>query len=261
MHELMESTTDDSPAPDEGETSEGEVRRRGRLIAWIWPRGSLWRRVVRVVLAILILPYVLIFLYWPPFVHPLSTLMLSDLALLRGYDRRWVALDDIAPILVKSVMMSEDGQFCSHYGIDTVQLKGVIDDALDGQATRGASTIPMQTVKNLFLFNGRSFVRKGLELPLALAADFVWSKARIMEVYLNIAEWGPGIYGIEAAAQTYFKIPASKISAHQASLLAAALPNPYVRIPSKPSRGMKAIAGIIARRAAHSADYVHCVYP
>lgn len=257
----MESTTESSPAPVESGASEGDVRRRGRMMAWVWPKGSLWQRVVRVVILILLLPYLLIFLYWPPFVHPVSTLMLSDLVLFKGYDRRWVDLDEIAPVLVKSVMMSEDGQFCSHYGIDTVQLKGVIDDALDGQATRGASTIPMQTVKNLFLFNGRSFVRKGLELPLAVAADFVWSKSRIMEIYLNIAEWGPGIYGIEAAAQKYFKIPASKISAHQASLLAAALPNPYVRVPSRPSRGMKAIAGIIARRAARSGDYVRCIYP
>jgi monofunctional glycosyltransferase len=190
-----------------------------------------------------------------------STLMISDLALLQGYDRRWVDLEKIAPVLVKSVMMSEDGQFCSHYGVDLVQLKGVIDDALNGEETRGASTIPMQTVKNLYLFNGRSFIRKGLELPLAFATDFVWSKARIMEVYLNIAEWGPGIYGIEAAAQTYFKVPASKLSASQAALLAAALPNPYVRVPNRPSRGMRAIAGIIARRAAASGDYVRCIYP
>lgn len=257
----MGMNEDESPAPVAGATEEVEVRRRRRLIDWFWPRGPLWLRLLRIVFVLLALPYALILVYWPPFVHPVSTLMLSDLVLLKGYDRRWVALDDIAPILVKSVMMSEDGQFCSHYGIDTVQLKGVIEDALEGQTTRGASTIPMQTVKNLYLFNGRSFIRKGLELPLALATDFVWSKARIMEVYLNIAEWGPGIYGIEAAAQTYFKVPASKISARQAALLAAALPNPYIRVPSRPSRGMKAIANVIARRAARSADYVRCIYP
>lgn len=261
MHFVMGMMEDEIPAPAESERQEAEVGTRKRLIDRIWPRGPLWLRVLRLLFVILLLPYALILLYWPPFVHPVSTLMISDLALFRGYDRRWVDLEKIAPVMVKSVMMSEDGQFCSHYGVDLVQLKGVIDDALNGEETRGASTIPMQTVKNLYLFNGRSFIRKGLELPLAFATDFVWSKARIMEVYLNIAEWGPGIYGIEAAAQTYFKVPASKLSASQAALLAAALPNPYVRVPNKPSRGMRAIAGIIARRAAASGDYVRCVYP
>lgn len=261
MHFFMVMMEDDIPTPPERVTEEAEVRGRKRLIDWIWPRGPLWVRVLRIVFVILLLPYALILLYWPSFIHPVSTLMISDLALFRGYDRRWVDIDEIAPVLVKSVMMSEDGQFCSHYGVDLVQLKGVIDDALEGNETRGASTIPMQTVKNLYLFNGRSFIRKGLELPLAFATDFLWSKARIMEVYLNIAEWGPGIYGIEAAAQTYFKVPASKLSASQAALLAAALPNPYVRVPSRPSRGMRAIAGIIARRAAASGEYVRCIYP
>jgi monofunctional glycosyltransferase len=257
----MGMNEEESPTLVAGATEEVELRRRRRLIDWLWPRGPIWFGILRLVFVLLALPYALILVYWPPIIHPISTLMLSDLVMLKGYDRRWVSLDAISPILVKSVMMSEDGQFCSHYGIDTVQLKGVIEDALDGQATRGASTIPMQTVKNLYLFNGRSFIRKGLELPLALATDFIWSKARIMEVYLNVAEWGPGIYGIEAAAQTYFKVPASRISARQAALLAAALPNPYLRVPSKPSRGMKAIANVIARRAAVSGDYVHCIYP
>lgn len=235
--------------------------RRRRLKDWLWPRGPIWWKALRILFVVIALPYALIFVYWPSFIHPISTLMLTDLVMFKGYERHWVSIDRIAPVLVKSVMMSEDGQFCNHYGVDTVQLQGVIEDALKGETTRGASTIPMQTVKNLYLFNGRSFIRKGLELPLAVATDFIWSKSRIMEVYLNIAEWGPGIYGIEAASQRYFKVPASKISAHQASLLAAALPNPYVRVPSHPSRGMRAIAGIIARRAAHSADYVHCIYP
>ncbi len=87
--------------------------------------------------------------------------------------------DDIAPVLVQSVMMSEDGQFCAHAGIDWAQMRGVVEDALDGEQTRGASTIPMQTVKNLFLWNGRSFVRKAMEVPLAIAADFAWSKRRL----------------------------------------------------------------------------------
>lgn len=207
------------------------------------------------------LPYVLICVYLLPFIHPVSTLMIADLATLNGYDRRWVPFDQISPKLVQSVMMSEDGQFCSHNGVDWVQMRGVVQDALDGEATRGASTIPMQTAKNLYLWNGRSFLRKAMELPLALAIDTVWSKRRVMEVYLNIAEWGPGIYGIEAASQFHFKVPASKLSARQAALLAVALPNPNKRIASKPGRGMKILAGVIERRARGSGDYITCLYP
>lgn len=240
---------------------EGDLKPIGWFLGWVWPEGSLWKRALRIVVMLVLLPYLLIFLYWPSFVHPVSTLMMGDLAMLKGYDRRWTPIENISPVLVKSVMMSEDGQFCSHYGIDFVQMRGVVEDALAGEETRGASTITMQTGKNLFLWNGRSFVRKALELPLALSIDFVWSKPRIMEVYLNIAEWGPGIYGIEAAARHYFKTSASKLSARQSALLAAALPNPYVRVPDRPTRGMKAIANLIARRAAASGDYVKCIYP
>ena len=161
------------------------------------------------------LPYVLIAVYWVPFIHPVSTLMVYDLVTFQGYDRRWVSFEKISPNLVQSVMMSEDGQFCSHNGVDWVQMRGVVQDALDGEPTRGASTIPMQTAKNLYLWNGRSFLRKAMELPLALATDTLWTKKRIMEVYLNIAEWGPGIYGIEAASQYHFKVPASKLSAQK----------------------------------------------
>ncbi len=219
------------------------------------------RRIVIGLIALVLLPYALIILYLPPFVHPVSTLMLSELALFRGYDRRWVSLDEISPNVVKSVMMSEDGQFCFHDGVDWNQMRGVVEDALDGEATRGASTIPMQTVKNLFLWNGRSFLRKGMEMPLALAADFVWSKRRIMEIYLNVAEWGPGIYGIEAAAQHHFKVSAARLSARQAALLAVSLPNPFRRIASKPTRGMLRLASIVESRARRSGEYIKCVYP
>jgi monofunctional biosynthetic peptidoglycan transglycosylase len=157
--------------------------------------------VVKSLIVLALLPYVLILVYRLDFVRPVSTLMLWDLVTRGGYERQWVEFEDISPVLVQSVMMSEDGQFCSHRGVDWVQMNSVLKDALEGESTRGASTIPMQTVKNLFLWNGRSFLRKGLELPLAMAADFAWSKKRLMEIYLNIAEWGPGIYGVEAAAR------------------------------------------------------------
>ncbi|OJU71411.1 MAG: monofunctional biosynthetic peptidoglycan transglycosylase [Rhizobiales bacterium 63-7] len=242
---------------------EEEPMPQGRQGFWAGTRGFVTRHRRRLVLgvgAIVALPYALMLLYLLPFVHPVSTLMLADLALLRGYDRRWVDFENISPDLVKAVMMSEDGQFCMHGGVDWSQMRGVVEDALAGEQTRGASTIPMQTAKNLFLWNSRSFVRKGLEVPLAMSADFVWSKRRLMEIYLNIAEWGPGIYGIEAASRYHFKIPASKISRKQAALLAVSLPNPAIRIASKPGRGMRRLAAVIEHRARASGDYIKCLY-
>lgn len=222
--------------------------------------SRLLRRLILVALAFLVAPYVLVLLYTPAFVHPISTPMLADIALLKGYDRRWVSLDDISPNLVRSVMMSEDGQFCRHGGVDWGEMKAVVEDALQGETTRGASTIPMQAAKNLFLSNGRSFIRKGLELPLAMTADFVWSKRRLMEIYLNIAEWGPGIYGAEAAARHHFGVSAADLSRKQAALLAAALPNPIERVAGKPGRGLQRIASVVERRARNSGDYITCIY-
>ncbi|RVM63214.1 monofunctional biosynthetic peptidoglycan transglycosylase, partial [Sinorhizobium meliloti] len=140
------------------------------------------------------------------------------------------------------------------------QMRGVVEDALDGEQTRGASTIPMQTVKNLFLWNGRSFVRKAMELPLAIAADFAWSKRRLMEIYLNVAEWGEGIYGIEAAARHHFGVSAAKLSRRQAALLAVSLPNPIDRTAGKPGRGLRRLAAVIERRAGRSGGYSTCLY-
>jgi monofunctional biosynthetic peptidoglycan transglycosylase len=221
----------------------------------------LWFR--RIFLGLIVLgaiPAVLTFLYAPSFVRPISTLMMKDLITFTGYDRRWVPLDDIAPVLVNSVVMSEDGQFCYHRGIDWAELNGVIDDALAGEATRGASTITMQTVKNLYLWQRPlGTVRKALELPLAVYFDAVLSKRRIIEIYLNIAEWGPNIYGIEAAAQHHFGKSAKSLSARQAALLAVTLPNPIDRDPAHPGPGLRRLASIIQRRAALAGGHVKCL--
>ncbi|XUY28317.1 monofunctional biosynthetic peptidoglycan transglycosylase [Agrobacterium sp. rho-8.1] len=246
MSSTPDSETDHETLVESGRKPDVDVR-------------SLVKRILLFILVLLALPYLLIALYALPFMRPVSTLMLADLVTFQGYDRRWVSLDEISPRLVQSVMMSEDGQFCSHGGVDWNQMQTVVNSALEGEATRGASTIPMQTSKNLFLWNGRSFVRKGLELPLAVVSDFVWSKKRMMEIYLNIAEWGPGIYGIEAASQYHFKVSASKLSSRQAALLAVALPNPIDRVAGKPGRGMQRLAGLIERRARGSGAYVGCV--
>lgn len=220
-----------------------------------------WLRRIALILAVLVLaPIVLTLLYLPPFVHPVSTLMVKDLATFSGYDRRWVALEDVAPVLAHSVIMSEDGQFCSHRGIDLGELKVVLEDALAGEATRGASTITMQTVKNLYLWHRPlGSLRKVIELPLAVYVDLVMPKRRIMEIYLNIAEWGPGIYGIEAAAQHHFGRSAKDLTRRQAALLAVTLPNPIERDPANPSAGLRRLAGVIERRAQRAGGYVGCL--
>jgi monofunctional glycosyltransferase len=244
-------TTDSAPESELQADQEHE-RRDWRLLL---------HRLFKVMIVLAVLPFVLMVLYRPSFVHPVSTLMLADLALLQGYDRQWVPLESISPHLIRAVMMSEDGQFCAHDGVDWVQMRSVIDDALDGEETRGASTITMQTVKNLYLWNSRSFIRKGLEIPMALAANVVWSKRRTMELYLNVAEWGPGIYGAQAAALYHFKVPASRLTARQAALLAVSLPNPIARNAGKPGPGLRQLAGMIERRASNAGPYIACLDP
>ena len=228
------------------------TRRRG-VRFWL-------RRLVVVAVVIALIPAGLTLLYIPSFVHPISTLMLADLVAMRGYDRRWVPLDDVAPVLVHSVIMSEDGQFCRHRGIDLGELKGVVEDMMAGEATRGASTITQQVAKNLFLWPGRSVIRKGLEIPLAMWLEVVLPKARIMELYVNIAEWGPsGQFGAEAGAKAAFGRPASGLSPQEAALLTAMLPNPVVRSAKKPSRGVRRRAGIYVARARATAGLADCV--
>ena len=224
-------------------------------------RSWLTRWTFRLILFMALTPLALTILYFPSFVHPVSTLMLKDLMTLKSYQRVWVPIEDIAPALIHSVMMSEDGQYCAHQGVDWAAVNQVIDDAMDGEGSRGASTIPMQTVKNLYLWNSRSYLRKVLELPYALMIDLVWTKRRLMEIYLNIAEWGPGIYGIEAAAQKHFGVPAKNLSRRQAALLAVTLPNPILRNPAKPNRGLNRLARVNERRALQSGGYVECVTP
>jgi len=240
---------------------EAEKRRPGMARRQRKPRilRRLMRRLVAFLVVLALLPLGLGLLYRLPFVHPVSTLMIGDLVTLRGYDRQWTPLDELGKPIVHAVMMSEDGQFCSHSGIDFGELKAAIDEALSGERTRGASTIPMQTVKNLFLWPGRSFLRKAIEAPLALYLDAVMPKRRIMEIYLNIAEWGPGIYGAEAAAQFYFGQPAHSLSRRQAALLAAALPNPFLRNPLNPDAATRRVVGVIEARARRAGGYDDCL--
>ena len=227
-------------------------RRKG-VRFWFW-------RLFRIAIVLALIPVVLTVLYLPAVVHPISTLMVADLATFNGYERDWVPLDDVAPVMVHSVIMSEDGQFCSHHGIDWGEMKAEVNDLFAGKPVRGASTITMQTTKNLFLWHRPlGALRKLIELPLAVYVDLVMPKRRIIEIYLNIAEWGPGIYGIEAAARYHFKKSAARLSRREAALLAVTLPNPYIRDPAKPSGDMRRLATRVERLASRAGAYVQCV--
>jgi monofunctional biosynthetic peptidoglycan transglycosylase len=174
-------------------------------------------------------------------------------------DRQWVSLDQISPSLQAAVIMSEDGQFCRHHGVDWRALAEVISNMERGGLERGASTLSMQTAKNLFLWPGRSYVRKALEIPLALLIDFAWGKQRMLEIYLNIAQWGPATFGAEAAARRYFHIDAAALNPRQATLLAAALPDPADRNAAKPGRLQKEISGILMERLQESRSHLACL--
>lgn len=210
-------------------------------------------------LILAILPVAFTLIYTIPGTKPASTLMLARVFTGQSMERQWVSISEIAKVLPQSVIMSEDGQFCFHHGVDWNELTSVIDDALDGEKTRGASTLPMQTVKNLYFWPQRSFIRKIIEIPYAMLADLIWPKRRMMEIYLNIAEWDTGIFGIEAASQHYFNRPASKLSARQAALLTVTLPNPKGRNPAKPSSALKKLARIVEKRATQSGAYIKCL--
>ena len=202
----------------------------------------------------------LVYAVVPP---PVSNLMLLRALTGNGIDKQWVALEDISPWLPRAVISSEDARFCGHGGVDWIEFQGVIDDALDKDEApvRGASTIPMQTAKNLFLWDGRFAIRKAIEVPLALWMDLIWSKRRMIEVYLNIVEWAPGVYGAEAAAQHHFGKSAKKLTKKESALLAAVLPNPIKRKAGKPSKGVRAIASRILIRMAGMGPYLTCLDP
>jgi monofunctional biosynthetic peptidoglycan transglycosylase len=153
----------------------------------------------------------------------------------RDYSRqsRFVPLDSIDTDLQWAVIASEDGRFYQHNGVDLEALEEAVEEYKGGRRLRGASTITQQLVKNLFLTTHSTFVRKGLELPLAYLADLLLSKHRILELYLNVIEWGPGVYGAEAAAQYHYATSASSLTRDQAARLAACLPDPRRRRPQR----------------------------
>jgi monofunctional biosynthetic peptidoglycan transglycosylase len=237
-------------ATGQGSAMVSSYRRTGLI-------GSIGRIVVGASLALALGLAALIFVY--RFVPPVSTLMLARWLEGETVERHYVPLERISGFLRAAVIVSEDAHFCEHNGVDWGALREVLDRPGANGPTRGASTIPMQTAKNLFLWPSRSYLRKAIEIPLALLIDLAWSKRRILEVYLNLAEWGPGIFGAEAAARHYFHKSADRLDAREAALLATALPNPGHRNAAKPSQRHAGLATRIVARALTAGSLVACV--
>jgi monofunctional biosynthetic peptidoglycan transglycosylase len=211
-----------------------------------------------VVLLVLLLPYVLTPFY--AFGEPVSTVMLWRRMTGQRVERIYVPLARMSSSLPLTVIAAEDGRFCEHYGVDLAGLRDAINEAEDFDDIRGGSTLTQQVAKNLFLWPGRSYVRKALEFPLALWIDLVLPKRRIMEIYLNIAEWGPnGEFGAEAGARHAFGRPARDLSRYQAALMATMLPNPHARDAHRPGPMMQRLAVLYVGRAEKSAGAAACL--
>jgi len=168
---------------------------------------------------------------------PVTPLMLIRLVEGYGISKSSRPLDEISPNLVHAAMASEDAKFCEHHGFDWDAIHAAWQHYGEGaRPLRGASTISMQTAKNVFLWPGRDWIRKGLEAYFTVLIELAWGKERIIEIYLNVVEWGPGIYGAEAASQFYFHKPARALTAEEAARLAAILPDPLKWSASRPDR-------------------------
>lgn len=216
-----------------------------RIVVAFWRRPFVqavrrWLRRGALGIAALVLILIGLFAIVPP---PTTPYIVAEGMRLGSISRTWVPIEDMAPVLARSVVAAEDANFCLHWGFDLDEIKAAIDEG----ANRGASTLTQQTAKNVFLWHGRSWARKALETLLTPLIEIVWSKRRIVEVYLNVAEFDTGVFGAEAAAQHYFGKPARDLSAREAARLAAILPNPKERSASRPT-------SFVQRRAASIAD-------
>jgi monofunctional biosynthetic peptidoglycan transglycosylase len=223
-----------------------------------------WRFLRR----LLVWPLILVIGYWAfallayRFVLPPATPLMVIRSISHGgwIDYRRQPLSRINPHLVRAVIASEDARFCQHHGIDMGAVGDAIEDYQNKGRMRGASTITMQVSRNVFLWNGGGFVRKALEMPLALLLDATWPKRRIIETYLNIAEWGDGAFGAEAAAHRYFNKPANRLTVAEAARLAAVLPNPIRWSAARPTQYIRTRTAIIERRMRQlGTPQIHCV--
>jgi monofunctional glycosyltransferase len=219
--------------------------------------GWLLRTLARVVVGFVAVSLVAVVVYRfvdPPITPLMVARMVETVAARKPivFERRWVNLGAVSPTLVRSVLAAEDSRFLDHHGVDLDALRRAwaYNARWKGRRLRGAGTVTMQAARNVFLWQGRSYLRKGLEVYFATLIDALWGKRRVLEVYLNVIEWGDGVYGVEAAARRYFGVPASRLGPREAALLAAALPAPRRSNPATPSRYLANRATIIAVRAA-----------
>ena len=189
---------------------------------------------------------VAVYRFVPP---PMTFLMVQRMVEGRGFDRRWVPISAISPTLVRAVIAAEDARFCEHHGFDVLAIQKAMRANERGKKLRGGSTISQQTAKNVFLWPQRDWVRKGLEAWFTVLIELIWGKERIMEVYLNSIEWGPGVYGAEAAAQHNFRVSAARLSPAQAARLAAIVPKPLAWKAARPGPYIKRRSGRIGAAA------------
>ncbi|SMP04257.1 monofunctional biosynthetic peptidoglycan transglycosylase [Shimia sagamensis] len=211
------------------------TRQWARLRYW-------WRRVLMWSVSLFIFSILIFIVINPPF----TWTMVGEKRRLGHVDHQWVPIEQVAPVMRRSVVAAEDANFCLHWGFDVEAIR----DAIAEGAGRGASTISQQTVKNVYFWQGRSWPRKALETLMTPLVEMTWSKRRILEVYLNVAEFDEGVFGIEAAARHYFGVGPENLTAVQAARLAAVLPNPKERSASKPSSALRRRASAILDGAA-----------
>lgn len=211
-----------------------------------WPSRA-WRFLVRAISLFLLLSVLMSAIYrWVP--PPVTILMLWRVVEGNWIHKNWESYDNISPNLVRAVIAAEDAKFCEHYGFDWESIEKAWKRNQNAKRIRGGSTISNQTAKNVFLWPDRTYVRKAAEFYFTGLIELMWSKKRILEVYLNVVEFGPGIYGAEAAAEAHFGKSAKDLSRREAALLAAVLPNPIRWSASKPSGYIRGRAGTIQAR-------------
>lgn len=195
-----------------------------------------WSGRALLALGAFFLALVLIFAVVPP---PANLYQMSESLRLGGIEKDWVPMDDIAPVMARSVVAAEDANFCLHWGFDMTAIRAAIDEG----SGRGASTLTQQTVKNVFLWQDRNWLRKAAEAVLTPVVELVWTKRRVLTVYLNVAEFGEGVFGVQAAAQHYFGVDAKDLTAVQAARLASVLPDPKDRDAGNPGPLVRRKAG------------------
>ncbi len=220
--------------------------------------SSGWRRLVTwCLLAVLAGPALVLLVYKvvPP---PVTPLMLIRAQEGEEIDYRWTPLEHISPHLAQAAIASEDNRFCEHWGFDFGEFLEIFDAWREGERPRGASTITMQTAKNVLLWPERLVVRKLIEAWLTPQLELIWGKRRILEVYLNVAEMGPGIYGAEAAARHHFGKSAAELTEREAALLVAALPSPRRATPAEPSEFLNDRVPIIQQRVKQLGPMLAC---